>query len=427
MKKNITLFVLLTILTTSFLYAQSDYERLQNFKSKYKQIENDIKYASSLDECSSISDSIAELKDDYYNDKVLLDKALYPENFESSFAKLENTLEGRRSDFSQISDLSIQVDTLTSRLTELSQRNEDMLKQIQALNIKAGKDQKSLAELNNMVLQLKASIRQRDLLVRDFVDSLLTEFINSPGKLTQTEKSQIISKVKNNNLFYNVERAVADNIQFLKVTNMNADDLSEMKEQYSEFHKVWQRIGPKLGSVYLNKKEKKSEIADIDSMLVDWDQKIDHAMWDKVNDAFYAKKIVMPPFYSGEQFVDRVNSYINDEIKNVNVKSDEEAKNDYKAFADTVYFRTIQPTWIPVLVKNNLMTKANQDSIEAKITAWSKVVGPAEPTMIWLYIILGIIVVGAVLFMLLKGKKRTVEDPNLTHPSSQHAHPAQHS
>jgi hypothetical protein len=87
MKKNILLFVVITFVMSSVNYAQSDYEKTQSFKKQYKQLEDAIKNASSLDECIVIGENIAKLKSEFENDSGLLDKSLYPDNFETLFPK----------------------------------------------------------------------------------------------------------------------------------------------------------------------------------------------------------------------------------------------------------------------------------------------------------------------------------------------------
>jgi len=405
-------FSFLFVLITSFVFnqavsAQSDYDKTQNFINRYKQLEEAIKNAATIDECNVIGENIVKLKEDFTGDIPLLDKSLYPDNFESSFSKIERALEIRKGDFNQIVDLRTEVGSLKDKVSEISQTNAGLLVQIKQLNIIVTKDAQTIASLQKLVSQLKANIAQRDELVRGIVDSLLEQFVKTPSTLNEAEKQAIFKKVDNGNLFFNIERTISDNIQYMKVTQITPEDLSKMKAQYKDFNKVWRQIGPKLSEVYLDKKDKSMQIANIDNMFGEWSSRIDDEMWGQINKLFREKKLAVLPFKSGDQFNTSVNSFINDEIKNLNVKSSAESKNTFYTFADSVYFKTIQPVWIPILIENNMMSTANKDSIEKRIGIWKGKVAPAKINVI--YIGLGVVIFILIVLLILKGKKKKVD------------------
>ena len=117
-------FSFLFVLFTAFVLnqavsAQSDYDKTQNFKNRYIQLEEAIKNAASIDECNVIGENIAKLKEDFTGDIALLNKSLYPDNFESSFSKIERALEIRKGDFNQIVDLRTEVGSLKIKFRKL--------------------------------------------------------------------------------------------------------------------------------------------------------------------------------------------------------------------------------------------------------------------------------------------------------------------
>lgn len=405
MKTRMLLFTLLTIIFFVDISAQSDYEKTQNFKTRYSQLVDAIKNAASLDECEAIGINITRLKEEFIQDKALLDKALYPDNFESSFLKIESALVVRKGDFTQIVQLTSEVGTLKTQVTELSQKNQDLIGQIRQLNLKVDKDAATIASLQNLIAQLKNNIQQRDLLVRDIVDSLLTEFVKAPSTLNEAEKQNFISKIDSRNLFYNIERTISDNIQFMRVTRLMPEDLSEMKKQYNDFNKVWKQIGPKIAEVYLSKREKAVEIANIDNMFNDWNQRINEEIWTQVNKLFREKQISILQFNSGEQFTNNTVSFIDDEMKNLGVKSSEESEKVFFTFTDSVYFPKVEPTWIPVLIENNMMTQANKDTIESRIAMWKEKVAPSA-TFNWYYVALIAIIAVLIAAYFMKGRKK---------------------
>lgn len=407
MKIKLFISVFFVILISTLINAQSDYEKTQNFKARYQQLEAAIKNAASLDECNTISESIAKLKSDFLSEKNLLDNSLYPENFESSFTKIERAIEVRKGDFTQITELTTEVGTLKDKISTISQENQGLIAQIRTLQIRSAKDAQTIASLQKLVAQLKANIQQRDELVRGIVDSLLAQFVQMPGGLNEAERQNIFTKVDAGNLFYNIERTIADNVQYMKVSGLSPDEMGEMKKQYLDFNKVWRQIGPKLAEVYLSRKDKTAQIANIDAMFSDWNFKVNDEMWGQINKLFRDKKISMLQFRSGEQFVNSVTSFVSDEMKNMGVKSSSETENIYFAFTDSVYFKVVEPVWIPILIENNMMTDANKDSIDSQIAKWKEKVAPGS-SINWVYIGGGAVIVFLIIAFFLKGRKRPV-------------------
>ena len=409
MKPNKLFFLML--LVSAFVLnwntlAQSDRETVNNFDSRFKQYEAAIKNAASLDECNVIGENIAKLKVDFAESKTLIEKSLQI-NYDDEFLKIERTLEVRKGDFTQIIQLTTEVGTLKDKVSELSQQNEGLIAEIKVLNIKSAKDATTIATLSKLVNQLKANIAQRDELVRGIVDSLLQEFVKTPGTLNEAEKQAIFKKVDNGNLFYNIERTISDNVQFIKVTQTTPDDLSKMKGQYRDFNKIWRQVAPKLGDVYLSRRDRTTQIANIDNMFADWNALLNEEMWGQVNRLFRDQKLAVLPFRSGDQFVNSINSFVDDEMKNYGVKSSSESEKTFSSFTDSVYFKTVQPVWIPVLIENNLMTEANKDSVEKRIAVWKEKVAPGSK-MNWVYIGGAAVIVFLLIAYFLKGKKTVV-------------------
>jgi len=403
------LFLLIAVFVLSRnVSAQSDREKVNNFDVRFKQYESAIKNAASLEECNIISENIAKLKEEFADSKTLIEKSLQI-NYDDEFLKIERALEVRKGDFTQIVQLTTEVGSLKDKVSELSQQNEGLISQIRLLNIKTTKDATTIASLTKLVAQLKSNIEQRDELVRGIVDSLLQEFVKTPGTLNEAEKQAVFKKIDSGNLFYNIERTISDNVQFMKASQMTSEDLSRMKEQYRDFNKLWGQVGPKLAEVYLNRRDKTAQVANIDAMFTDWNDRINDEMWGQVNKLFRDEKLALLPFKNGIQFANSVTSFVDDEIKNYGVKSKDESENIFYAFSDSVYFKTVQPVWVPVLIENNLMTEANKDSVEKRIATWKEIVAP-ESRWNWIYILGGVVIIALFIAYFMKGKKKKIVD-----------------
>lgn len=403
MKTKIFIYYFVFFVITSLTYSQSDYETLQRFKRDYQNIETSIKNASSLDECNLIDENIKKLESDFAPNKEFLDKALYPENYQSSFDKIENSFESRKQDFSQITTLTAKVGSLQSEVVELNQKNEDLINQIAVLQFRTDKNQASIAKLNSLVSQLRTNINKRDLLIRDLVDNILSDFIKQSANLGQKESQSIISKVNKENLFYNIERTIDDNIQFLKVTGLTADDYSKIILQYQGFNKVWNQIGQRLSNVYLTENQKKSEILQIDSLFIGWNTEINSEIWKNIQNEFSNKNIKLAEFHDANSFITGCVSFIDNEIKNLGIKDKSASEKVFHTFMDSVYYKTVANKWIPLLIDNHMLTENQKNVLEAKLDEWQKDFVPSIP--FWPFLIGGIILFILIVYIYQKMQK----------------------
>lgn len=404
MRKINTLVVVIFVLLLSGvvdIYAQSDYEITQNFKQRHEQLADSINNAVDLDECLKLEHSIENFKSEYTNHMELLDKSLYPDNFYSAMDKLVSALEVKKSDNTQISQLTFEVGVLRDEILDLNRKNSALIQQITLLENSSNKDQKTIDSLRSLVSNLKSSIKKRDELVVSVVDTLLSKYIASPSNLSEAENQAFINEVKSKNIFYNVRKTIEDNVQFLELTKLNYDDLSEVKKHQMEFANLWGKIDTKLAEVYLNRNDRTMEVRQINGMFDDWSNRIDQKIWQTIDKLFKDQQISLLKYSNGQEFTDNISTFINDEIKNAEVKGSDEAEKVFSVFTYSVWFKDIKPQWIPMLIDNEMLTTAQKDSIEAGIARWQKVVAP--PSFAWIYILVGVVVI--MLFLLFFKKK----------------------
>lgn len=389
-KYKISIAILFLLFFTNYLIAQSDFEKVENFKNRYKQIENSIKDADGLDDCFSIENEIIKLKGDFAGDIQLLDNSLYPLNFNSSINNLVAALETRRGDFSQISDLQEEVIGLKDRITLLDRQNVTLLEKIKDLEDLHNKDAAAIQSLQRLTDQLRSNLRKKDEIVVGIIDSLLAEFVSHPFVLNDAERLSFDKKIEYNNLFYNIDRTISDNIEFIKVSQLRADDLSDLKEKYNRFSKTWKQIGPKLTEMYLNRADRTASLERIDAKFSQWNYEINTQIWRNINSLFKEKNIKLSAYENGKEFTDRVTGFIEDEIKNIGIKKAAESENIYYTFSDTLWFGQIQPNWVPILIEHKMLEESQKDTIESRIANWKAQV-ITEELSVWVYI-LGIVV-----------------------------------
>lgn len=396
--------ILSVLLFFTFTLAQSDFEITQNFKNELKKVENGIKDAKSNQDLDNLETLLDAIKNDFSTHKALLDKALYPVDFIGSINKLYNSIEVRRGDFIQISELSSEIGVLKDHISELNEQNTDLIRKIRTLERSQKHDAKTIDSLKTLVKTLRASLRERDDLVFSMVDSLLADIANNPADYENADNATGIAKLDKKNIFANIKNTISDNIKFLEVTVLTPDDFSEIKEQQNRFSKLWKQVGNKVVNIYAKKKDRTEEANQINSYFREWNYRIDKNVWGSINKLFKDKNVNLRGFDQGLSFTTNVTLFIEDEIKSVKLRDREEVVNTYKLFADTLWYDQIKANWVPMLIDNNLLTEAQKDTIESKIEKWKVTIDPdATPT--WIYFVIAGVVIIAFAFIFFQNKK----------------------
>jgi len=388
--KNL-IFWLMFVSVGGLNFAQSDFEIKQNFMSKYKQIEVSIEYADDEAKCTTIAGQIEKLKDEYAPYTSLLDNALYPEDFNSAFAKLSKKLSIRQTDVSQIGDLKVQVTELNDQLLKLNQENSELIYQVQSLKRSATRNAKTIDSLKYLVKRLSAKLKERDELVMSMVDSLFQQITVIPASVNDYESNGVFKKIASTNFFENIKRSVSDNMKFMRVTILTADDLNEIRGQQQEMSARWQKVGPSLAKVYLQSKQQATEVNQINNLFDEWKQQIDDQVWERVYNIFEKKNIHLLQFKSGEEFTNSISSFVQDEIKNYGVKGKDESDKSYAMFVDSLWFKEVEPKWLPYLLNDKMISEANKDSLDSRIKEWKEKVSPSQFPLWIIYVVVGII------------------------------------
>ena len=407
MKSNYFInFILLLIVFgfTSSTIAQSDKEIVDKFKAEYAAIEKSIKDATTSQELTLVLDKITILKQDYAQNKELLDKSLYPDKYDESIEKLNKAYLLRQGDFSTIDVLQTEVGELKQQVEFLNKRNNELLVQVQKLEAQREKDAKTIKKLENLVVELRSSIRERDELVLSMIDSLMPPTMRDKESLTIEDKNMVATEEQKDNVLNNVKTTIRDNIRFVKATSLKPDDLESIREQQKDFVNKWQKVGIKLVEVYAEDGNKSEELKQIDELFSEWAAVVKQEAWVSISDEFSLNGIELMNFKNGEEFTNSVLLFVDDELKNLGVKSEEESKRIYAQFADSTWFATIQPVWMNYLIENKMLTDENKNKMESKIAEWKNALYPSNW---WIYLIVALVVIvgaGAALFFMKRKK-----------------------
>jgi LPXTG-motif cell wall-anchored protein len=387
--------------------AQSDLEIVDNFKKECTSIESTIKNATSLEDLKDVSSQISSLKENYAQHKELLDKSLYPDNYQTSIDKLSKDYLLRQGDFTTIDVLQTEVGALNEQVTFLNERNNELLSQVRNLEGQRDKDAKTIKKLENLVSQLRKSIRQRDELVLSMIDSLMPPTMREKDVLSAEDKNVVAKEEQEDNVIQNVKTTIKDNIKFMQVTSLKPDDLVAIREQQRDFSSKWQKVGVKLVEVYAEDGKKAEELKQIDELFNQWYAAVANEAWFSINDEFSLNGIELRSFKNGEEFTNSVLIFIDDELKNLGIKSEEESKKVYAQFVDSTWFESIQPVWMNYLIENKMLTDMNKSKMESKIAEWKNALYPSNW---WIYLIIAIVIIGGAAFFFVKKRKPKVSE-----------------
>jgi len=402
MMRTSKIFLFLFFGFLNSIVAQSDLEIVDSFKAEVASIDNQIKNATSLEELKDVPSRVDSLKENFVDHKELLDKSLYPDNYQTSVDKLNKNYLMRQGDFTTIDVLQTEVSALNEQVDFLNQRNNELLSEVRTLEAQRDKDAKTIKKLNNLVAQLRTYIMDRDELVLSMIDSLMPPTVRDQDMLTAEDKSMIVEEEQEQNVIANVKTTIKDNIRFMQVTSLKPDDLIVIREQQEDFSGKWQKVGVKLIEVYSEDGKKSEELKEIDELFNLWYEAVEKEAWSSINDDFTLNGIELRGFNNGEEFTISVEIFVGNELKNLGVKSDEESKKVYTQFVDSTWFAVIEPVWMNYLIENKMLTEENKDRMESKIAEWKNALYPSNW---WIYLIIAVVIIGVGLFFLMRKKK----------------------
>ncbi len=308
---------------------RSDFQIVKGFQAEYKDILKRAQEAQTVQECAEVSVMIDELVKEYSADKELLNKALYGEKFDERVDLARIQLKRNQEKLGliesqvvhiaelekKVRELSGQVDQLTTENAALAGDVERLGKNVRAMSTGAAVDAalnaKMIDSLKGAIAKLQTNLRERDKLIFALVDSLFMQYDKNVASMNEVEKSGVLAKVERNNVLTNVKKTIADNLQFLNATDLTGSDLGTMIREQQKFSTQWKAFGPKLASIYSSAKNKKNELALIDTLMRTWEEKANGAFWRQLNAELAKGGVQVSPVFSGERFVQELGGYMN--------------------------------------------------------------------------------------------------------------------
>lgn len=409
------------------LFGQSDFRITQEFKSRQRSFEIAIEYAKTPDELNKIQKEIEEFKSEFRGNKELLNRALYPSNFESSFSSLDKKIEYSRKKVDEITNLNTQVTTLqtnyqqvsdelaklTAEINALRNTNVKLMAELRSIRSGYGTYKNKIDSLSKVITQLRQGIAQRDTLIKEIMDNIFMSAEHKLETLNDAELKGIRTKLTNTSLIDNISNLASDNIDFLNASLLTADDLNVLRSEYNQFDDRWEHFGPKLFDIYASDTANKDKLVQIDSLMVNWNRALDKSIFRSIHDEFKSNNIKIPEFLNAKDFESYIISYIDEKIKNAS-KLGVQDDSEFIFFSENVWNSSIKTKWVPILLNNNLIKNDQINNIDKKIAEWRKTIGGTKSLFIYGLIALLAVIILISIYIIFKKNKKVKELTDLT-------------
>jgi hypothetical protein len=406
MKSLIRLFVpIFVFVILASAQQKSDYATVKQFKGLIKSITQATNEAKTVQDCADITATIDQMEKDFKDDKALLDKALYPDDFTKTFELLRGRLMIRQKDLGvietqlvRITELETQVRELSGQVSRLTGENDKLMEDIERIK---GNIQKLSAEeiartamtdsLKGVINKLQKQLQSRDQLIFALVDSLFLQYDKNIADMKDVEKVGLAVKLERHSVFSNVKRSIEDNIKFLESTTLKGTDLIKIVQQQQRFQSQWKGLGPKLAAVYASGKKKAGEAAVVDTLLVKWGISADNAMWRSISQLFKEHGLVIKEFANGQEFYANLIAFVDDKIQNPTKDSDKIREMLFNNFDENIWKGELGTSWLQTLAETGRISDTQKKDIDAKVEQWRAEVSPGTSWLTYVLILLAVV------------------------------------
>lgn len=403
LKKSLLLLLLLSF--TLPILGQSDYIYLQEFKKGVKKIELKIKKAKTEDALKKISEDIVGFYTYHKMRQNFLDKALYPDNFDSIIEKLKRKVFDKEKEiklYTKTAKLKNQVSKLERSINALSSGYYKSVKTIDSLNnaliIKSEREKL----LKRQIADMQKNLNDRNNLITGLLDTLLL-VKNRTATEPELEGTSNYIKINGDNLIGQMITLLNDNISYLtiqkEISPHEYDEIIKEQKLFDEsFNKipdaVWKQLLGENADITNFKKN-------VNQLSARWKKQIDKSLTARLYEIFAEHKVKLD---SAETFDDLLQSLFDyAEKKSIEAGSHYERLHNYKVFADTLWNREFLKNWAPILEQNGFISADDITSMQNLNSDWLERANKKTPLL--LYLIISFIL-GTILIYIIAAAKR---------------------
>jgi len=379
------LFSLLAAVVVSAPAQQSDYDIKTTFEERVATLKTSIDSAKSLVALDTLKTAIDSLDRRYAPRSAFLDKARYPQTFAGTMTELRDrhlmaydrtyllqTQGIRISDLeSQISSLSLRLDTLTIERNKLFQ---DL-----------AESKRSVAAMRETIRKLATNLQAKDRLLFAMIDSIFIPYGKDLSRVGDMQKEAITHKLEQANVVTRVYDIASDNVTFLEATQLQGKDYAAMMDQYATFSNRWKglrekmvavataptpsepgatpagkpRAGMKGPSITTAPAPKPAPGSEVDSILAVWNERMQKTFWTAIQKEFTDKAIPVNSFSDARTFSESIRSY---------VQMAKTSGEDPSVFVNDVWKARIDKEWREALTKDAMLGRAEYAALDKLVS-----------------------------------------------------------
>ena len=360
------ILALLIIVGASTAVGQlSDYELKQEFEQRAQDLRTALDTTRTLSQIDSLRAEIDALEREFAGHKGFLDRALYPQTFLETITSLR---ESHLRSFDQtyliqtqgirIADLEQQVSALSARLDTMTAERDRLFQQLRTAKRTGGETRETSRRLSSLMEAQQA-------LILALVDSIFRPYGDQIGTAAELPRAAAGRKFEQANLLQRLYDIAADNLEFLRETDLQPSDFGPLLEQQSSFAYRWSGLRDKITAVSeasqtaLKQKEPSwAKAVEVDSLVTVWREDLDRLLWASLGREFSQRGITLKPFADGPGFSESLAAYVT-ELK--------DAGADPTIFVDDVWRMRIDREWRDILTKERVLGKTEYARLDALV------------------------------------------------------------
>lgn len=396
--KQFSLFAVLFLFTGMAAVAQqSDYQIQQDFRTEYNELLQRIDQAGTTEALEEIEQAITDLEEEYEEHADLIDSAVSLESYEAAISTLRENHSSAVENLTTIENLNQQIEDLEgemegvrSRLEELNQEQASLQQRIQE---SVDNEERQAA----LIRQYRENIEERNLFVSNFLGELLSKY-QSISATQQQEISEAAGRLEENPVDV-IQNVINEYISMMENgTALQAPDYVSMKAQHGYFTEVWDQIGEQLVNTFAPDNPAQTQ-EEVNQLLSSWQSSIENNLWESLNTAFSENGIELAEFSSSEEFMNSLNSYLDNAVETSVERNSEEDYEVYEQFND-FWTNTVKGEWGEMLVEGDVLNNSQISSIDTRLDNWRDEATPTSNLTFILLIVSIAVIIGLIVLLL---------------------------
>jgi hypothetical protein len=365
------------------LAQQSDYAVKTTFENGVRGLRESIDSARTTEELDSIRVEIDSLEGRFARRATFLDKALHPETFASTLASLRNHHMLAYDRAYLIQTQGITISELEARIVALSGRVDSLTMQRDKLFSDLQEAQRTNTALRETIRRISGNLQARDRLIFALIDSIFLPYDKDLRQTTDVQKEAIRAKLAKTSITSRIYDIAADNVRFIEMTQLQPKDYASLLDQYQQFQRRWKGLSEKITAVSSTSGERtpatggkaagkggktpvvstEPSSAPVDSILAEWNTKMNASFWPALMKEFTDKQIKVQPFTNAQSFSASVRAYVDSTL----------ARNeDGMPFVQDVWKARIDKEWREALTKETMLGQAGYAALDKKVSILKK-------------------------------------------------------